>query len=70
MNVPAKYRQVIYWIVLVATVIVGVLTGLDLVPADAVSKGGEAVLEILTVIGAFLALRNIKPDATDEGGEI
>jgi hypothetical protein len=63
MNVPAKYRQVIYWVVLVATVIMGVLTGLDLVPADAVTKGGEAVIEIITVIGAILALRNLTADS-------
>lgn len=63
MNVPSKYRMVIYWVVLVATVAVGVLSGLGLVPQDAVVKGSEAVLQILTVIGAALALKNITPDA-------
>lgn len=62
MNVPAKYRQVIYWVVLVATIVLGVLTGLDLVPADAVTKGSAVVVEIVTVIGAILALKNITPD--------
>jgi len=62
MNIPAKYRVVIYWVVLVATVIIGVLSGLGLVPQDAVVKGSEAVLQILTVIGAALALRNVTPD--------
>jgi hypothetical protein len=62
MNIPAKYREAVYWVVLVCTVIVGVLSGLGLVPQDAVVKGGETVLQIVTVIGAVLALRNITPD--------
>ena len=62
MNVPAKWRAVIYWVVLVATVAMGVLTGLDLVPAEAVTKGGEVVLSIVTVIGSILALKNLTPD--------
>lgn len=61
-NIPAKYRQVVYWVVLVATVVVGVLGGFGLVPEDAVAKGGNIVLEIVTVISAILALSNIKPD--------
>lgn len=63
MNVPAKWRTVIYWVVLVATIVVGVLSGLGLVPEDAVVNGSKVVLEIVTVIGAILALKNITPDA-------
>jgi hypothetical protein len=62
MNIPAKYREAVYWVVLVCTVVVGVLSGLNLVPQDAVVRGGETVLQLLTVIGAILALKNITPD--------
>lgn len=62
MNVPARYRQFIYWVVLVATIVLGVLSGFGLIPADAVETGGRVVLEVVTVISAVLALRNITPD--------
>jgi hypothetical protein len=62
MNIPAKYRTVLYWIVLVSTVVIGVLSGLGLVPQDAVVKGTESVVAILVVITQILALMNIKPD--------
>jgi hypothetical protein len=66
MNIPAKYRTVLYWIVLVATVVFGVLSGMGLVPQDAVVKGTESVVAILVVISQILALLNIKPDAPRE----
>jgi hypothetical protein len=62
MNIPAKYRAVIYWVVLVATVVLGVLSGLGLIPQDAVTKGGETVVFLLTIFAQVMALRNIKPD--------
>jgi hypothetical protein len=62
MNIPAAWRVAIYWIVLVATVVVGVLSGLGLVPQDAVMKGGETVVFLLTVFAQVMALKNISPD--------
>jgi hypothetical protein len=55
MNVPAKYREGIYWAVLISTVFVGVLSAFGAIPQD-------AVIQIVTVIGALLALKNITPD--------
>jgi hypothetical protein len=62
MNIPAAYRTVIYWVVLVCTVLVGVLSGLGLVPQDALTKGGETVVFMITIFAQIMALMNIKPD--------
>jgi divalent metal cation (Fe/Co/Zn/Cd) transporter len=62
MNVSAKWRVVIYWAVLIATIVLGVLTGFGLVPADAVTTGAQVVTNLVTVIAAVLALKNISPD--------
>lgn len=62
MNVPAKYRQAVYWVVLVARVVLGVLGGLGLVSEDAVAQSGGIVLELVTIFSAVLALKNITPD--------
>jgi hypothetical protein len=62
MNIPAKYRVVIYWLVLVCTVIIGILSGLNLVPQDAVTKAGETVAFLLTIFAQIMALKNITPD--------
>lgn len=62
MNVPAKYRQILYWVTLVVAAAAGVASAFGLVDVEAVEKGAAAATIILGLISSALALRNITPD--------
>jgi hypothetical protein len=61
-NIPAKYRIAIYWIVLVGSAGFVVGSGFGVIPQEAIDRGVAAGLQLVSLIGAVLALRNITPD--------
>jgi len=62
MNIPAQYRQVIYWVTFAVAAAAGVAGAFDLISVEAVQKGAEAATIILGLIASALALRNISDD--------
>jgi uncharacterized membrane-anchored protein len=62
MNIPAKYRTVVYWMVAVVSAASVIGTMFGLIPKEAVNDGLQTGAEIVAFLSAILALRNIKPD--------
>ena len=59
MNIPAKYRRYIYAVTVVVTVCVTVGNAFGVIPSEAVEKGVNTATQLLAVISAVLAVRNV-----------
>ena len=61
-SIPAKFRAAFYWLVAIVAGAITILTGLDLIPAEAVERGVYVGGLVLGFLGSVLALFNVTPD--------
>jgi hypothetical protein len=62
LNLPAWARTTIYALTCICAVGLTVGNAFGLIPSDAIERGVSTGTQILTILSAVLALRNITPD--------